>query len=108
MKHPDGRLERRAHFPLARALANGRRYRTLKRSLARSRFRSARRFSLWLTPAAPDPGPIEVEIISIRAIVGGSLTLPLHIHWHGGARARPCLVSPGAPRLLHRQRRGGP
>lgn len=36
------------------------------------------------TPAPlPEPPPIELEIISIRAIVGGSLTQPYQVHWRG-------------------------
>jgi hypothetical protein len=34
-------------------------------------------------PPLPEPPPIELEIISVRAIVGGHLTGPYQVHWRG-------------------------
>jgi hypothetical protein len=87
MKHPDGPLDQRACFPLAKRLAQHGRYRRLKRRLARSRFRYVKRLSLWLTPKAPEPGPTDIEIISMRAIVAGGLTLPYEVRWRGAIHA---------------------
>lgn len=57
--------------------------RALKRRLAHSRFRLARRLAARMTPPLPLPPPIDLEIISMRAIIGGSLTLPYEVHWRG-------------------------
>lgn len=57
--------------------------RALKWRLTHSRLRPARRLAMRMTPPVPPPPPIDVEIISIRAIIGGSLTLPYEVHWRG-------------------------
>jgi hypothetical protein len=57
--------------------------RKLRRRLSRSCFKLARRAARRMVPPPPSPPPIELEIISMRAIVGGSLTLPYEVHWRG-------------------------
>lgn len=76
--------------------------RKLRRRLSRSRFKLARRAAQrMISPPPPSPPPIDLEIISMRAIVGGSLTLPYEINWRGALyleeleRIAPEAAAPG-------------
>jgi hypothetical protein len=85
--------------------------RKLRWRLSRSRYKLARRAARRMIPPPPAPPPIDVEIISMRAIVGGSLTLPYEIHWRGALhldeleRIAPEAADPGRAALHQAIRR---